>query len=91
MSKTLWEINEQIDMLTDQLVDDETGEINEEVMEQLEQLSIDRNEKIESCGIVMKQLASEVDAINAEIKRKREEFDLPTVDVGQEPPMKTQN
>ena len=43
MSKTtLWEINEQIDMLTDQLVDDETGEINEEVMEQLEQLSIER-------------------------------------------------
>lgn len=69
MSKTtLWEINEQIDMLTDQLVDDETGEINEEVMEQLEQLSIDRDEKIEACGIVMKQLASEVDAINAEIK-----------------------
>lgn len=68
MSRTLWEINEQIDMLTEQLVDEETGEINEEVMEQLEQLSIDRDEKIEACGIVMKQLASEVEAINAEIK-----------------------
>lgn len=68
MSNTLWKINEQIDMLTEQLVDEETGEINEEVMEQLEQLAIDRDEKIESCGIVMKQLASEVEAINAEIK-----------------------
>lgn len=68
MSRTLWEINEQIDMLTEQLVDEETGEINEEVMEQLEQLAIDRDEKIEACGIVMKQLASEVEAINAEIK-----------------------
>ncbi len=68
MSNTLWEINEQIDALTEQLVDEETGEINEEVMEQLEQLAIDRDEKIEACGIVMKQLASEVDAINTEIK-----------------------
>ncbi len=36
-------------------------------------------------------MMSYIDAINAEIKRKREEFDLPTVDVGEEPPMKTQN
>jgi hypothetical protein len=36
-------------------------------------------------------MMSYIDAINAEIKRKREEFDLPTVDVGREPPMKTQN
>lgn len=65
---TLYEINEQIEALTEQLIDDETGEINEEVMEQLEQLEIDRNEKIEACGIVMKQLASEIEAINREIK-----------------------
>ena len=65
---TLWEINNQIELLTEQLVDEETGEINEEVMAQLVQLEIDRDEKIESCGIVMKQLASEVEAINAEIK-----------------------
>lgn len=72
---TLWEINNQIENLTERLVDDETGEINEDVMSELEQLEIDRNEKIEGCGIVMKQLASEVEAINAEIKslKKRAE------------------
>ena len=63
---TLYEINEQIEMLTEQLVDSETGEINEEVMEQLEQLNIDRSEKIEACGIIMKQLASEINAIKEE-------------------------
>lgn len=65
---TLWEINEQIEELMVNLIDDETGEINEEIMEQLEQLSIDREEKIESCGIVMKSLRSEIEAINDEIK-----------------------
>lgn len=65
---TLWEINEQIEMLTSQLVDEETGEINEDIMEQLEQLDIDKHEKIENCGIVMKSLLAEVDAINEEIK-----------------------
>lgn len=65
---TLWEINEQIELLTSQLVDEETGEINEDIMEQLEQLDIDKHEKIENCGIVMKNLLAEVDAINEEIK-----------------------
>lgn len=65
---SLFDINKQIEELTDRLVDEETGEINEEVMAELEQLEMDREDKIENCGMMMKQLASEVDAINEEIK-----------------------
>lgn len=65
---TLYEINEQIELLTENLVDEETGEINEEIMEQLDQLQMDREEKLENCGIVMKNLRSEIEAINEEIK-----------------------
>lgn len=65
---SLFEINEQIEMLTNKLVDEETGEINEEVMAELEALEMDREDKIEGCGLMMKQLAAEVDAINTEIK-----------------------
>ena len=64
---TLYELNDQIANLTEHLVDEETGEINEEVFSQLEQLSIDRDEKIEGCGIVMKNLLVEITALKAEI------------------------
>ena len=36
-------------------------------------------------------LSSYIDAINAEITRKREEFDLPTLEPGEEPPVRTAN
>lgn len=65
---SLFEINEQIEMLTESLVDEETGEINEEVMAELESLEMDRDDKIEGCGMMMKQLSAEVEAINEEIK-----------------------
>lgn len=64
---TLYEINEQIEELTNQLVDEETGEINEDVMKQLEHLDMDKNEKIENYGIVIKNLKGEVEALKSEI------------------------
>ena len=65
---SLFEINEQIEMLTEKLIDEDTGEINEDVMAELEALEMDREDKIEGCGLMMKQLAAEVAAINEEIK-----------------------
>ena len=65
---SLFEINEQIEMLTERLVDEETGEINEEVMAELEALEMDKNDKLEGCGMMLKQLSAEVAAINEEIK-----------------------
>lgn len=65
---TLYQIDEQIEELTNKLVDEETGEINEDALEELEKLKMDKDAKLEGCGLVMKQLAIEVDAINDEIK-----------------------
>lgn len=68
----LYEMNEQIETLTEQLVDEETGEINEEVMKQLDELNMDRDEKLEGCGIVIKNLAAECVGLEAEIKSLKE-------------------
>ena len=60
---SLYEINKSIEELTEKMVDPETGEINEEVMEQLEQLDMDMDEKLENYGLVMKQLMAEASAL----------------------------
>lgn len=74
----LWEIDEQIRDITESLVDEETGEINEEAIELLEQLGIERDEKLENIGIVLKTLEFEIDAIHNEIKalKRRAEVKL---------------
>ena len=74
----LYEINKSIEELTEKMVDPETGEINEEVMEQLEQLDIDLDEKLENYGLVMKQLMAEASALIDESKalKRRAEVKL---------------
>ena len=64
----LYEMDERIEALTEQMANPETGEINEEILAELEQLDVDRNEKLEACGIKLKTWASEIDALDAEIK-----------------------
>lgn len=68
MGLSLYEINTEIEALTDILIDEETGEINEEVLQKLEQLDIDLDEKLESYGVVIKNLTAEIDALTAEKK-----------------------
>lgn len=78
----LWEIDEQIENIMNTLVDEETGEINEEALEQLEQLGIEREEKLENCGVVIKNLKAEIEAIQNEIKalKRRAEIKANKVD-----------
>lgn len=66
---TLWEINSQIEeiLMFEDMVDPETGEVREDLMEKLDQLEIDRDEKLENIGIVMKELNAEIIAIKSEI------------------------
>ena len=75
---SLYDINREIEELTEQMVDPETGEINEEVMEQLEQLDMDMDEKLENYGLVMKQLMAEASALIDESKalKRRAEVKL---------------
>ncbi len=65
----LYELNEQMELLDAQLIDSETGEINEEVMEQLEKLEMDHKQKLENIGILIKTLTFEADGLTAEKKR----------------------
>lgn len=75
---SLYEINKSIEELTEKMVDPETGEINEEVMAQLEQLDMDMDEKLENYGLVMKQLMAEASALMDESKalKRRAEVKL---------------
>lgn len=63
MGASLFEINRSIEELTDKLIDPDTGEINEEVMEQLDRLEMDQDEKLEAYGMVILNLKSEIEAL----------------------------
>lgn len=64
----LFNIDVEIERLSEHLIDEETGEINEEVMEQLEQLNMDREKKLENIGCLIKEVKAEAEAIDAEMK-----------------------
>lgn len=68
MTMSLYEIDARIEELTERLVDPETGEIDEEVLAELDQLDIDLDEKLESYGVVIKSLKAEIEALTAEKK-----------------------
>lgn len=63
---TLYEINYQIQQLTDEMVDPETGEIRPEFLEQLEALQMEREVKLMNVGLAVKNIDAEAKAIKAE-------------------------
>lgn len=60
----LYEINEQIESILSQV--DENGELTDEVLEQLEQLAIDEQTKVENTALFIKHLLSDAKAIRQE-------------------------
>ena len=62
MGLNLYQINEQIEELSEKMVDAD-GVIDEEVMEQIEALQIDMDTKLENIGILIKSLRAEVEAV----------------------------
>lgn len=73
---SLYEINKSIEELTEKMVDPETGEINEEVMGQLEQLDMDLDEKLKNYGLVMKQLMVEASAHMDESREQKKRAEV---------------
>ena len=72
---TLYEINQEIEAAIAAMfeeVDEETGEVKPGTVELLEQLNIERDEKIETLGIYIKNLTAEAAAIKAEEKTLNE-------------------
>lgn len=60
---SLYEINKQIEEILETLVDEETGEVDEEKLDALNQLNIDRKAKIENCILYAKSLKADAEAI----------------------------
>ena len=63
---TLWKIDQDIQKIMDEAVDPETGEISEEVLEQLEDLQIARDAKLENVALAYKNYKSFAEQIKAE-------------------------
>lgn len=62
----LFEIKQEISNVYDNLIDVETGEINEEAVKQLENLTVQREEKIENTGLYLKDLKYKIEALKEE-------------------------
>ena len=66
---TLYEINQQIEQLLIRMfseVDEETGEVSEDVMTEMAELNIAREEKLDNIGAYIKNLEAECKALKEE-------------------------
>lgn len=66
---TLYEINKNIEAIMDRMfteVDEETGEVKAEIVEELQNLQEEREQKLDNIGAMIKNLASDVEAMKAE-------------------------
>lgn len=70
MAFSLYEINSQIEQAWGAAVDPDTGEIiNEDALQELEQLGMQREEKLENLALFYKNLSAEAEALKAEKMR----------------------
>ena len=63
---TLYEINNELARLIENAVDEETGEINEDAIEQIENMQMAWDEKVENIGCFIKNLRADAEAIKNE-------------------------
>lgn len=63
---TLYEINNELERLMAEAVDEETGEINEVALEQIENMQMAWEEKVENIGCYIKNLRADAEAIKQE-------------------------
>ena len=78
----LYAVSQRIEELSEQMVDIETGEINEEIFAELTELVEEKEDRLESIFLHIKNLASDITALKVErdsfdkrIKRKAKEMD----------------
>lgn len=68
MGMKLYEISAELERLERILIDPQTGELDEDVMAEIDSLEIKKEEKLEDIGILIKSLTAEVDALVTEKK-----------------------
>lgn len=73
---TLWEIDKRINEIleNDFYIDEETGEVF--LPENLDDLSVERTEKIENIALYIKNLKSEAEAIKSEVESLKSRADI---------------
>lgn len=75
---TLYEINSQIEALLDQMyesVDEETGEVDADLMTQMAELNLARDQKLDNIGAYIKNLDAEAKAIKDEMDALKKRLD----------------
>ena len=72
---TLFEMNAEVERLMNQMCDPETGEINEEIYDALQQLEIDRDEKVDDWCYFLKQKKAELDAAKSILDNAKERYE----------------
>lgn len=78
---TLYEINRKIEEILDRLyetVDDETGEVSEDILFELTDLQEERKTKLDNIGAYIKNLEAEAKAIKDEIANLKKRMDAKT-------------
>lgn len=63
---TLYEIDNELRMLLENAVDPETGEINDDAFDRLEELQMAWDQKVENIGCYIKNLKSDAEALKQE-------------------------
>lgn len=71
MSK-LYEINKEIARLIEAATDPETGEVNEDALDELNTLQVERETKLENIALAFKNLRSDVEELKVEEAALRE-------------------
>lgn len=70
MAFTLYEISAELEKAWNSAIDPDTGEIiNEDALQELEQLGMQREEKLENLALFYKNLSAEAEALKAEKMR----------------------
>lgn len=75
---TLYSIDAEIASLINRMfaeADEETGEVNPDILEELEQLKQEREEKVENIGLFVKNLTAEAKAIKEEMDNLKSRYE----------------
>lgn len=78
---TLYEINRKIEEILDRLyetVDEETGEVSEDILFELSDMQEERKTKLDNIGAYIKNLEAEAKAIKEEIDNLKKRMDAKT-------------
>lgn len=72
----LYELDQRIEELARQMIDADTGEVHEDVLDKINELNLERDKKIENIGCLIKQYRAEASAIIDESKNLKYRADV---------------